>query len=218
MVLESPVLLSSYARCGQQRSFAFCRSGGRGGGRSGGGGAPGARRWRRARSGQWNKGCAAGFVCYEAAAGLDPAFTTRPAGALPLVYFGLFAERTRVDTPNVGLGTYELDKWRPSVSREAYEAAIEHIHAYIAPVTRTKSTTPLRLHSRFQGDPQALFHDMGQGQESALCAYFDLGRHVLISASPELFFRLRAGRCTVRPMKGTRSRGPLCRRGSAAGR
>ena len=75
---------------------------------------------------------AAGFVCYEAAAGLDPAFTTRPAGALPLVYFGLFEERTPVAAPSTGLGTYELDEWRPSVSREEYEAAIEHIRTYIA--------------------------------------------------------------------------------------
>ena len=112
-----------------------------------------------------------------------------------------------MDAPSAGLGTYELDKWQPSVSREAYEAAIERIRAYIAAGDTYQVNYTLRLHSRFQGDPQALFRDMGQGQESALCAYFDLGRHVLISASPELFFRLREGRCTVRPMKGTRSRG-----------
>ena len=204
MVLESPVLLSSYARCGQERSFAFVDPVGEVVAAAAGEVRPALSAVERAVEQGLH---AAGFVCYEAAAGLDSAFTTRPAGALPLVYFGLFAERTRVDTPNVGLGTYELDKWRPSVSREAYEAAIEHIHAYIAAGDTYQVNYTLRLHSRFQGDPQALFRDMGQGQESALCAYFDLGRHVLISASPELFFRLRGGCCTVRPMKGTRSRG-----------
>ena len=204
MVLESPVLLSSYARCGQERSFAFVDPVGEVVAAAAGEVRPALSAVERAVEQGLH---AAGFVCYEAAAGLDPAFTTRPAGALPLVYFGLFAERTRVDAPSAGLGTYELDEWRPSVSREEYEAAIEHIHAYIAAGDTYQVNYTLRLHSRFQGDPQALFHDMGQGQESALCAYFDLGRHVLISASPELFFRLRAGRCTVRPMKGTRSRG-----------
>ena len=109
--------------------------------------------------------------------------------------------------PRADLGTYELDEWRPSVSREEYEAAIEHIRAYIAAGDTYQVNYTLRLHSRFRGDPLALYRDLGQVQESALCAYFDLGRHVLISASPELFFRLRDGRCTVRPMKGTRPRG-----------
>ena len=109
--------------------------------------------------------------------------------------------------PRADLGTYELDGWRPSVSREEYEAAIEHIRAYIAAGDTYQVNYTLRLYSRFRGDPLALYRDMGQVQESALCAYFDLGRHVLISASPELFFRLQDGRCTVRPMKGTRPRG-----------
>ena len=204
MVIESPVLLSSYSRCGQERSFAFVDPVDEVVAVAADEVRPALSAVERAVEQGLH---AAGFVCYEAAAGLDPAFTTRPAGALPLVYFGLFAERTPVAAPNVGLGTYELDKWRPSVSREAYEAAIEYIRAYIAAGDTYQVNYTLRLHSRFQGDPQALFRDMGQGQESALCAYFDLGRHVLISASPELFFRLREGRCTVRPMKGTRSRG-----------
>ena len=204
MVIESPVLLSSYARCGQERSFAFVDPVDEVVAAAADEVRPALSAVERAVEQGLH---AAGFVCYEAAAGLDPAFTTRPAGALPLVYFGLFAERTRVDAPSAGLGTYELDEWRPSVSREAYEAAIEYIRAYIAAGDTYQVNYTLRLHSRFQGDPQALFRDMGQVQESALCAYFDLGRHVLISASPELFFRLREGRCTVRPMKGTRSRG-----------
>ena len=204
MALESPVLLSSYARCGSERSFAFAQPVGEV--------VATATDEVRPALGAVEQAVAqglhaAGFVCYEAAAGLDPAFTTRPAGALPLVYFGLFAERTRIAAPSTDLGAYKLDKWQASVSWAEYEAAIERIRAYIAAGDTYQVNYTLRLHSRFEGDPLALYRDMGQGQESALCAYFDLGRHVLISASPELFFRLRDGRCTVRPMKGTRPRG-----------
>ena len=204
MVVESPVLLSSYTRCGQERSFAFAHPVGEVVATAADEVRPALSAVERAvEQGQH----AAGFVCYEAAAGLDPAFATHPAGALPLAYFGLFAERTLAAAPSAGLGTYELDEWRPSVSRAEYEAAIERIRTYIAAGDTYQVNYTLRLHSRFRGDPQALYRDMGQVQESALCAYFDLGRHVLISASPELFFRLRDGRCTVRPMKGTRPRG-----------
>ncbi len=204
MDLESPVLLSSYARCGSERSFAFAQPVGEV--------VATATAEVRPALGAVEQAVAqglhaAGFVCYEAAAGLDPAFTTHPAGALPLVYFGLFAERTRIAAPSTDLGAYKLDKWQASVSWAEYEAAIERIRAYIAAGDTYQVNYTLRLHSRFEGDPLALYRDMGQGQESALCAYFDLGRHVLISASPELFFRRRDGRCTVRPMKGTRPRG-----------
>lgn len=204
MVLESPVLLSSYARCGPERSFAFADPVDEVVATAAAEVRPAISAVERAVAHGLH---AAGFVCYEAAAGLDPAFTTRPAGVLPLVYFGLFAERTPVAAPSAGLGPYRLDEGWPSVSREEYEAAIEHIRAYIAAGDTYQVNYTLRLYSRFRGDPQALYRDMGQGQESALCAYFDLGRHVLISASPELFFRVRDGHCTVRPMKGTRARG-----------
>ena len=204
MVLESPVLLSSYTRCGKERSFAFAHPVGEVVAVAAAEVRPALSAVERAVEQGLH---AAGFVCYEAAAGLDPAFTTCSTGALPLVYFGLFEERTLAAAPSAGLGAYELDEWRPSVSRAEYEAAIERIRAYIAAGDTYQVNYTLRLYSRFRGDPQALYRDMGQVQESALCAYFDLGRHVLISASPELFFRLRDGRCTVRPMKGTRPRG-----------
>ena len=204
MVLESPVLLSSYARSGPERSFAFVHPVGEVVAAAAEEVRPALSAVERAVAQGLH---AAGFVCYEAAAGLDPAFTTRPADALPLVYFGLFEERLPVAAPRDSLGSYELDQWRPSVSREEYEAALERIRAYIAAGDTYQVNYTLRLHSRFRGDPRALYRNMGQGQESAWCAYLDLGRHVLISASPELFFRLHNGRCTVRPMKGTRPRG-----------
>ena len=204
MVLKSPVLLSSYARCRQERSFAFADPVGEVVAATADEVRPALSAVERAVERGLH---AAGFVCYEAAAGLDPAFTTRPAGALPLLYFGLFAERTPVAAPSADLGAYELGEWEPSVSLEEYEAALAHIRAYLAAGDTYQVNYTVRLHSRFRGDPLALYRAMGQGQASALCAYFDLGQHVLISASPELFFCLRDGHCTVRPMKGTRPRG-----------
>ena len=101
---DNPVLLSSYARCSQERSFAFSDSVGEVVAAAADEVRPALSAVERAVAQGLH---AAGFVCYEAAAGLDPAFTTRPAGALPLVYFGLFEERTPVAAPSAGLGTYE---------------------------------------------------------------------------------------------------------------
>ena len=91
MVLESPVLLSSYARCGQERSFAFAQPVEEVVAATADEVRPALGAVERAVEQGLH---AAGFVCYEAATGLDPVFTTHPAGALPLAYFGLFEERT----------------------------------------------------------------------------------------------------------------------------
>ena len=87
MGIESPVLLSSYARCGPERSFAFAHPVGEVAAAAVDEVRPALHAVERAVEQGLH---AVGFVCYEAAAGLDPAFTTRPADALPLVYFGLF--------------------------------------------------------------------------------------------------------------------------------
>ena len=149
---------------------------------------------------------AAGFICYEAAPGLDRAMQTADPVDLPLVYFGLFATRESTTVPDEA-GDYNLGTWRPSVDQAAYEADIGRIRDYIAAGDTYQVNYTLRLRSEFAGDPRGLYRDMCRAQQAAFCAYIDLGRHVLLSASPELFFRVRGKRCSTRPMKGTRPRG-----------
>ncbi|MBT7548831.1 MAG: hypothetical protein HN611_09180, partial [Gemmatimonadetes bacterium] len=112
MMLNGPVLLESYAPGGQGRSFTFDQ--------------PvdevvalevgDVRSALIAVEQAVDKGLhAAGFLCYEAAAGLDKAYCTREAGALPLLYFALFAEREEVVVGGE-VGDYSLGAWQASVS------------------------------------------------------------------------------------------------------
>ena len=149
---------------------------------------------------------AVGFISYEAASGLDRALRTHEAGDLPLVYFGLFKYKEESGAWGKG-GRYSIGESEPSVSPEEYAAAIERIRAYIAAGDTYQVNYTFRLRSDFEGDPVAFYRDMCRAQGAAYCGYIDLGRHVLISASPELFFRVRDGCCSTRPMKGTRPRG-----------
>jgi hypothetical protein len=64
-----------------------------------------------------------------------------------------------------------------------------------------------RLRTRDVGDPTALYARLALAQQGAYSAYLDLGRHVVVSASPELFFEWRGDRLRTRPMKGTAARG-----------
>src|SRR5690606_28435078 len=76
---------------------------------------------------------AAGFISYEAAPGLDPAFVTRPPGELPLAWFGLFTDRVDVQPGGMTGGSgYRASAWRPSIPQVAYDAAIQRIRGLIA--------------------------------------------------------------------------------------
>ena len=59
----------------------------------------------------------------------------------------------------------------------------------------------------FAGDPRALFGHMLHAQRCRYAAFVDTGRHVVCSASPELFWQLDGQRLSSRPMKGTAARG-----------
>jgi len=150
---------------------------------------------------------AAGFITYEASLALDKAFKTRSESALPLVWFGLYA-RTEVLK---GLPRPErecrVNAWRPAVSRDEYNAAIDRIRRYIAAGDTYQVNYTIRLHSAVEGSSYALFHALVTAQQASHCAFVSTDTHSICSASPELFFRLDGDRIVSRPMKGTAPRG-----------
>ena len=151
---------------------------------------------------------AAGYIAYEAASGLDPVYTTRESGELPLLWFGIYEGRRDVTAgPTIGPGPYELSGWQSTTSREDYDCAIRRIREYIAAGDTYQVNHTIRMQAEFSGDPKAFYRDLCRSQCASYSAYLDLGRHKILSASPELFFSLDNGKLTARPMKGTRPRG-----------
>ena len=151
---------------------------------------------------------AAGYIAYEAAAGLDPAQKTRPPGAMPLVWFGLFERR--IPAKEAGSRpdrAYSVSGWRPSISKAEYEDVVGRIRGYIAAGDTYQVNFTYRMRADFEGDAAAFYSDLCRSQRTAYSAYVDSGRFQVLSASPELFFRLKSGELTARPMKGTRRRG-----------
>lgn len=151
---------------------------------------------------------AAGFVCYEAAAGLDMALETQESGEWPLLWFGLFEERREVVAGQMSAQRgYSIGDWQPSISRQVYDRDLRVIREYIAAGDTYQVNYSFRLQAEFEGDDRAFYADLCQAQGSAYCAYVNLGRFRLLSAAPELFFSLRDGVLQTRPMKGTQERG-----------
>jgi para-aminobenzoate synthetase/4-amino-4-deoxychorismate lyase len=156
---------------------------------------------------QENHWHAAGFLSYEAAPAFDPALAVRPAGGFPLLWFGLYPEPYRTKTLPPGDGDYQLGEWKPSVSRETYTAAIAQVKACIADGRTYQVNYTFRLRNKLTGSPWSLFLDMVRAQDAGYSAFIETDRHVIASASPELFFRLDGTTVTCRPMKGTVKRG-----------
>jgi para-aminobenzoate synthetase/4-amino-4-deoxychorismate lyase len=156
-----------------------------------------------------------GFVAYEAAPGLDPDLAVRerapadPFADLPLAWFALFERREAADPlePRESDPPGGATPWTPSVDRDAYDRAIRTIHELIAAGETYQVNHTIRLRARIEGDDRGFYRDLALAQRGAFAAYLDAGRYRILSASPELFFRIDGDTITTRPMKGTAPRG-----------
>jgi para-aminobenzoate synthetase / 4-amino-4-deoxychorismate lyase len=165
--------------------------------------------------GRW----AAGFLAYEAAPGLDPALRVHdrdhvdPFAELPLVWFAVFERAERTTDDLAASSDADADEsrgtagWEPSITRSHYDRTIETIREHIRAGDTYQVNYTLRLRAMLEEDPLGLYRRLCRAQRAAYNAYLRAGRYHVLSASPELFFRIDGDRITTRPMKGTAARG-----------
>lgn len=161
---------------------------------------------RATDAGHW----AYGYVAYEAAAGLDPhlAVHDRRDGAWPLVWFGICGVPVPVPpVTGTDAGRPYRAHWTPGWTRREHADQVDQIRQHIAAGDSFQCNLTVRLHGRVGGDTRSLYRDLALRQRGAHHAYLDLGRRLIISASPELFFEWRVDQLLLRPMKGTARRG-----------
>jgi para-aminobenzoate synthetase / 4-amino-4-deoxychorismate lyase len=152
------------------------------------------------------EGIAAGWVSYEAAPAFDAHLTVKPAGGVPLLWFGLFAESAPVTLPEA-LDEIVAREWTADVDEAGHAAAVRRILDYIREGDTYQVNCTYRQHAVFNGDPWRAFLRLVAAQRETYGAFIDTGRHVVCSASPELYFRLDGERIVSKPMKGTAARG-----------
>jgi para-aminobenzoate synthetase / 4-amino-4-deoxychorismate lyase len=161
---------------------------------------------RATRAGDWGFG----YLAYEAAGGLDAGLVTAdPApGGPPLAWFGLCgppAPVAGVQRPPTASG--QSARWVPDWTAREYHAAVETVRAHIAAGETYQCNLTDRFRAAAVTDPEQLYARLATAQRGAYNAYLDLGRHVIASASPELFFEWSGDLLRTRPMKGTAARG-----------
>jgi para-aminobenzoate synthetase / 4-amino-4-deoxychorismate lyase len=126
-------------------------------------------------------------------------------------------------------------RWEPDITPSEYGAGIDAVKDAIARgdtyqvnyTFRLRADIDDRIGGRFpSGDSAAIdvsardladlpdlpdldarYLQLARTQRAPYSAYLDLGRWRVLSLSPELFFKIRSGRITTKPMKGTAARG-----------
>lgn len=158
---------------------------------------------------------AAGWLNYEAGLAFEPRLMARVGEHAdrrgPLAWFGLFdgfrslSREELADALPDPAGAW-VSPPRPRVSRADYGAAFARVRQYIVAGDIYQVNLSYRADLTLLGHPLAAYaqlRDAGRGAWSGVA--FD-GSNWLISTSPELFFKLRAGEIEAKPMKGTARR------------
>lgn len=154
---------------------------------------------------------AAGFITYEAAPAFDPAYKTLPQGSLPLLQFGLYGQFYELATPpkpiDEELSWQTTTSWQADISEAAYGESFDRIknHLRLGDTYQVNYSFRLRRNNFALGT--AAFADLISAQGKGYSASVETEHFALLSASPELFFRLRGDEILTKPMKGTRKRG-----------
>jgi len=154
--------------------------------------------------------CVAGFMSYEAAAGLDPVMAVRPAsGRVPLAWFGVYHEpEPMASLPALSSPLpYRLGAWACDTSAADYAEAIRRIKDYIRAGDTYQVNYTVRLRASFEGEPCGLFRQLVEAQQARNAVYVETDALAVCSASPELFLERDGRRILSRPMKGTAARG-----------
>lgn len=149
----------------------------------------------------------AGYAAYELGYVLEPKLAPlMPQDRdTPLLCFGVFDGPEVGDLAPPGGG---LNKPLPIWDMARYQAAFDRVKSYIGAGDCYQINLTFPMQADWSGDPLALYAELAKRQPVRHGAFVDLGvGPVLLSRSPELFFRTADGMIETLPMKGTIARG-----------
>ena len=117
-----------------------------------------------------------------------PVLKTHEPGDFPLMWFGLFRRREHIPVETSNGGHYDLGPWRPSVSRTAYDTALNRIRDLIIAGDTYQVNYSFRLRANFSGKSLGFYRDLCRAQRTDYAAYLDIGRFQSYRLRPNCFF------------------------------
>ena len=169
------------------------------------------------RAGKW----VAGWIGYEAGYAFEERLhPLAPSTQGPLLALAIHDAPCPADDFPLPDEDLQLPPFRPLVSRKDYGAAFRRVQDRIGAGDCYQINLTFPLESRLRrGSALGLYAALRARQPVGFGAFAELGGPVVLSRSPELFFRLDAtGAIEARPMKGTAPRDPDPERDAALAR
>jgi anthranilate synthase component 1 len=135
----------------------------------------------------------------------DTAFT-RASERLAAIVDALDAPLAHV-APNIHPGP--LSVWPSSNTTPAeYERMVNVAKEYIAAGDIFQVVLSQRFEAPFELPPFALYRALRRVNPAPFLYFLDFGKFAIVGSSPEILVRVREGTVTIRPLAGTRPRGP----------
>jgi para-aminobenzoate synthetase/4-amino-4-deoxychorismate lyase len=106
-----------------------------------------------------------------------------------------------------GVNTYQIDNLKLKISRNNYYRKIDHIKNYIAAGDVYQINFTDKYEFKFTGSAINLYKELLKNQNVSYAAFIKNTHGIILSLSPELFFRMDKNIITAKPMKGTILRG-----------
>ncbi|MBY5663365.1 aminodeoxychorismate synthase component I [Rhizobium leguminosarum] len=131
----------------------------------------------------------------------------------PLICFGVF-DAPQADTHPLAQPKQRLENEEFLTAPKAawdfpiYKERFDRLHQHLRLGDAYQANLTMPIEARWSGDPRAAFWSLIERQPVKYGALIDLGGPVILSRSPELFFRTdEEGWIETHPMKGTAKRG-----------
>ena len=105
------------------------------------------------------------------------------------------------------IGDELINNFRLNTKKEEYIRSVEKIKEYIAEGDTYQVNYTIKSRFELTGEIEKLFAQLLFTQSAKYIALINLNEKIIISASPELFFKIEGNKITVKPMKGTIGRG-----------
>jgi anthranilate synthase component 1 len=172
-----------------------------------------------------------GYISYEAMSYFEPTLKLQTSKDFDMFRFGLFKDgliydkmtgeliyfyyddsrieliRTLLKEPYTGNGELRIIPKEDSMTREEHAAAVMEVKQNIIDGKIFQCEVGFKKRFRFIGDCVNVYERMREVNPSPQMFYLKFGDQKLISASPEMLFRVRQGEMETFPLAGTTKRG-----------
>ena len=137
-----------------------------------------------------------------------------PSGSGPIAWFGVYRDpiifdhctgkwtgKINISPDNVVNGFYQIDDLELAISQKDYSKKIEIIKNYIAAGDVYQINFTDKYIFKTKGSSIKLYQDLLSYQHVSYASIIKNSYGILLSLSPELFFRIEKNSITTKPMK-----------------